>query len=93
MAFKIKQGDAVVIPVKIRINGDELPVEEVEAVEFRSGDVRKMFPGEVTYDPESLCFQMPLTQEDTFSFPADDSVQFDVRVKFHGGAVIGTQIS
>ena len=36
-------------------------------------------------------FRMRLMQEDTFTFPADDSVQFDVRVKFRGGAVIGTQ--
>ncbi len=87
----IKQGDECVIPVRININGAPVPITEVESVEFRSGDVRKMYPADVTYDPETQMFQMRLLQEDTFTFPEDDSVQFDVRVKFKGGAVIGTQ--
>ncbi len=89
--FKIKQGDACVIPVRILLNGQPVAVEDVEAVELRTGEVRKVYPEEVTYDAGSGYFHMPLTQEDTFKLPADDSVQFDVRVKFRGGAVIGTQ--
>ena len=91
MPFKIKQGDECVIPVRILANGAPVPIEDVDCVEFRTGDVRKVYPDEVTYDPEEQVFLMRLLQEDTFSFPADDSVQFDVRVKFKGGAVIGTQ--
>ncbi len=91
MSFKIKQGDECVIPVRIKINGEPIPISEVEAVEFRSGEVRKLYPEDVDYDGESRMFRMRLMQEDTFTFPADDSVQFDVRVKFRGGAVIGTQ--
>ncbi len=91
MEFKLKQGDACVIPVKISVNGEPVVIEDVETVEFRTGEVRKVYPGDVTFDAEDGCFHMPLTQEDTFSLPADDAVQFDVRVKFRGGAVIGTQ--
>lgn len=91
MSMKIKQGDECVIPVRININGAPVPIEDVEAVEFRSGDVRKLYPKDVTYDAESQYFQMRLLQEDTLTFPADDAVQFDVRVKFKGGTVIGTQ--
>lgn len=91
MALKIKQGDECVIPVRINMNGAPVPIEDVEAVEFRSGDVRKLYPGDVTYDAGSQYFHMRFLQEDTFSFPADDAVQFDVRVRFRGGAVIGTQ--
>lgn len=91
MSLKIKQGDECVIPVEIRINGGKVPIEDVEAVEFRTGDVRKVYPDDVGYDGEEGSFQMKLTQEDTFSLPADDAVQFDVRVKFRGGTVIGTQ--
>ena len=91
MSIKIKQGDEYVIPVEIKINGEKVPIEDVEAVEFRTGDVRKVYPDDVGYDGETGCFQMKLTQEDTFSLPADDAVQFDVRVKFRGGTVIGTQ--
>lgn len=91
MALRIKQGDECVIPVRININGAPVPIEDVEAVEFRSGDVRKLYPEDVEYDGENQMFNMRLRQEDTFTFPADDAVQFDVRVKFKGGAVIGTQ--
>lgn len=91
MDFKIKQGDQCVIPVKILMNGVPVPIGDVETVEFRTGEVRKIYPGAVTYDAESEYFHMPLTQEDTLALPADDAVQFDVRVKFRGGAVIGTQ--
>lgn len=87
----IKQGDECVIPVRINVNGAPVPIEDVETVEFRSGEVRKVYPENVDYDPEEQVFLMRLLQEDTFTFPADDSVQFDVRVKFRGGAVIGTQ--
>lgn len=91
MIFKLKQGDACVVPVKIRINGAEVPVEEVERAEFMVGSVRKLYPEEAVFDEESGCFQVPLTQEDTFSLPEDEGVRFDVRVKFKGGCVIGTQ--
>ncbi len=90
-AFKIKQGDACIIPVKILMNGEPVNIGDVAEVEFRTGDIRKMYPADVTYDAENKTFRMPLRQEDTFTFPADDFVQFDVRVKFVGGTVIGTQ--
>lgn len=91
MDFKVKQGDACIVPVKILLNGAPVAVEDIETVEFRTGEVRKVYPQDVTYDAESGCFHMPLSQEETFTLPADDAVQFDVRVKFRGGTVIGTQ--
>lgn len=91
MAFKLKQGDEYVLPVKIRINGTDLPVEDVERVEFMTGSVRKTYPEEAAYDAESGFFHVRLTQEDTLSLPEDEGVRFDVRVKFKGGCVIGTQ--
>ena len=91
MIFKLNQGDACVIPVKIRVNGVDLPAEEVERVEFMVGGVRKLYPDEAVYDEGSGSFFVPLAQEDTFSLPEDEGVRFDVRVKFAGGCVIGTQ--
>lgn len=91
MAFKLKQGDAFVLPVKIRVNDVDVPVEDVERVEFTVGKVRKTYPEEVSFDEESGRFLVPLAQEDTFLLPEDEGMRFDVRVKFRGGAVIGTQ--
>lgn len=91
MDLKLKRGDEYVIPVKIKVNGADLPAESVERAEFMTGSVRKLYPGEATFDGESGCFHVRLTQEDTFSLSEDEGVRFDVRVKFKGGCVIGTQ--
>ena len=91
MAIKLKQGDAYVLPLNITVNGGQLPASEVEAVEVRLGDVRKTYPEEITYDVDTGFFLVSLTQADTFSLPEDDAVQLDVRVKFRGGSVAGTQ--
>ena len=91
MVIKLKRGDECVIPVKIKVNGGNLPAGDVELAEFMTGSVRKVYPGEAAYDGESGCWLVPLTQEDTFSLPEDEGVRFDVRVKFKGGCVIGTQ--
>ena len=85
MATKIKQGDAYALPIQIKLNG-----EDVEAAEFCLGDgLRKLYPGDVSYEAGDNTFYLPLTQSDTFSFPANGSVSLDIRVKFTGGDVIG----
>lgn len=90
MATKIKQGDAYALPIQIRLNGELIGVEDVEAAEFCLGDgLRKLYPGDVSYEAGDNTFYLPLTQADTFSFPANGSVSLDIRVKFTGGDVIG----
>lgn len=90
MATKIKQGDAYALPIQIRLNGELINADDVEAVEFCLGDeLRKLYPGDVTYEAGDNTFYLPLTQADTFSFPANGSVTLDIRVKFTGGDVIG----
>ena len=91
MDLKIKQGDAYLMPLNITVNGGQLPASEVEVVEVRLGDVRKLYPEEITYDVDTGFFMVPLYQADTFTLPEDDAVQLDVRVKFKGGSVAGTQ--
>lgn len=91
MKIRIKQGDACILPVRVLMNGAPVDIDDVDTVEFRAGDVRKLYPQDAAYDRESGCFHVPLRQEDTFSLPEDDAVIFDVRVKFKGGSVIGTQ--
>lgn len=90
MATRIKQGDAYALPIQIRLNGELIGVEDVEAAEFCLGDgLRKLYPGDVSYEAGDNTFYLPLTQSDTFSFPANGSVSLDIRVKFTGGDVIG----
>ena len=90
MATKIKQGDAYALPIQIRLNDELIDIADVETAEFYIGeDIRKLYPGDVTYEAADNTFYLPLTQADTFSFPANGSVTLDIRVKFTGGDVIG----
>ena len=43
------------------------------------------------YSGEDGCFYLPLTQAETFAFPANGTVTLDIRVKFVGGDVVGVQ--
>lgn len=92
MAIRIKQGDAYSVPVLIRLNGEPVDIDEVAEVEFTFGDgMRKLFPQGVQYNSADGCFYLPLTQDETFAFPANGSVTLDIRVKFVGGDVVGVQ--
>ncbi len=91
VAIKLKQGDAYMMPLSVTVNGGQLPISQVEAVEVRLGKIRKLYPEEIGYDVETGRFLVPLRQEDTFALPEDDAARLDVRVKFKGGAVAGTQ--
>ena len=74
----------------MRLNGELINADDVEAVEFCVGDaLRKLYPEDVSYEPGNNTFYLPLTQQETFAFPANGSVALDVRVKFTGGDVIG----
>ena len=43
MATKIKQGDAYALPIQIRLNGELINADDVEAVEFTLGEaLRKL---------------------------------------------------
>ncbi len=90
MAIWFKQGDAFRLPVRVTLNGVALDAASVEKAEFCVGGVRKLYPGEVTLADKGL-FYVPLTQKDTLTFPANDAVSIDVRVRFPGGDVLGTR--
>ena len=92
MAIRIKQGDGYSVPILLRLNGKPVDIDEVAEVEFTFGDgLRKLFPQDVQYNTADSCFYLPLTQAETFAFPANGSVSLDIRVKFVGGDVIGVQ--
>lgn len=98
MALTIKQGDAYSIPASAKLNGEPLNMADVVKVEFTFGDgketiyARKTFPEEVTLVEidGGLWLMVPLTQEETFSFPVG-AVAMDMRVYFAGGSVKGAK--
>ena len=81
----IKQGDAYYVPITVTKDGEALDLSEVELVEFILGNLRKVYPGDVLYDDGKFLF--PVTQEETFVM--QNSVAYDVRVKFNSGVVVG----
>ena len=92
MPIRIKQGDQYSVPIKILLNGEPLDVDDVSEVEFTiAGGTRKLWPQDVQHSTTDNCFYLPITQAETFAFPANSSVSLDVRVKFVGGDVMGPQ--
>ena len=89
MAIYVKQGDAYALPVEIRANDEVLRVAEVATVEFYIGGLRKVYPGDVVYSEESGVFELPLTQQETFDWEANSSVELDIRIKYVNGTVQG----
>lgn len=88
----IKQGDALALPVPMRLNEQPVTAADLEllhCVEFYIGDVRKLWPDEVTFADGK--FLVPLTQQETFAMEEDSTVELDVRVHFIGGDVKGTE--
>ena len=87
----IKQGDAYDLRIALDLNGEALTAEDLpllHCVEFMLGDgVRKVWPEEGGF--LNGAFLMPLTQADTFSFEDGETVEFDARIHFVGGAVVG----
>ncbi|MBQ7459835.1 MAG: hypothetical protein IJP67_07040 [Oscillospiraceae bacterium] len=90
--FSIKQGDAYSIAVRAELNGESLNMAEVESVEVMIGEnIRKVYPGDISYDDENETLLVPVTQEETFSLTAGSTAPVDLRVKFIGGSVIGAR--
>lgn len=83
----IGQGDALRLRCPVTKDGEEILIDNIEKVEFsfnENNPIIKTYPGEVTYDDEDKVFEVPLTQEETFSFPGNSAIAADCRVKFIG---------
>jgi len=88
--YDLKQGTGYDLPVTILQSGENLDVSEVEKIEFMIGrHIRREYPREVSYDPDTGVFGVPVTQEETLAIRAAEIMDLDVRVKFLSGAVIG----
>lgn len=87
----IKQGDSYCLAVTVTFMNEPLHLEDVDEIEFTVGGIRKVYPSEVAYNKDYKCFAVPLGQSETFSFEEDGAIELDTRVKFLGGAVLGTR--
>ena len=87
----IKQGDAMALPVEIKLQGQPVDIEDIELAEFYLGPFRKTYPGQVEYRAQEGLFYVPLNQQETLALPAGAAVPADLRVKFTGGDVLGTR--
>lgn len=83
----ILQGDSYLVPIKLKIDGQYINLEDVKKIEFTFGDLKKYYTGEITYDENSNSFLFPLSQEETIAFQGPQ--QLEVRVKFIDDTVVG----
>ena len=91
MSLKLMQGDQYAIVFTGTQDGAPLDLSKIEMIEFIVGNLRKIYPGEVTANDGKFYF--PLTQEETLNFKsAMQSVQ--IRVKFLGAepVVVGVPL-
>ena len=56
------------------------------------GKIFETKTGDVTYDGDEHKFNVPLTQEETFSLMGEAIIEYQARVKFNDGSVNGTVI-
>lgn len=82
------QGDSYNLDVTIKNNGAAIDTADIEAIEFILHSLKKMYPEDVAYTEGK--FRVPITQQETFRLPS--RCQMQVRVKFKGGDVIGSEI-
>lgn len=87
------QGDQYKLPLFIENEDgsslDEKDVQELEIM-FSSGVRKTLSDGGVSYDTENKCFNIKLTQKETFMMRGN--VKITARVKFHSGDVLGEQL-
>lgn len=87
------QGDSYGLPIEIlNSDGSVVTADDVADVEITIGTLIKTYSaGEIAFDAASGKWIFPLTQEETFRFPAA-RVKGQVRVVWLSGGVEGTPL-
>lgn len=85
----ILQGDALSVPISIKLNGIEVTDADIQAVKVTMGGVEKRYPGEITYDSGRFLF--PLTQEETLGMTPGVNEAI-IRPKFSAESLRGARI-
>lgn len=84
------QGDQYPVPVYITSQGTYLDLSEISTVEITLHNITKRYPDEITYDSDMGAFLMPITQEESFSFPVKKRLYAQSRVLYNDGTVYAT---
>lgn len=95
-----QEGNTYILQIPLTVNGEDIDITEVSVVEFMFENIRKMYgtytenddqiTGDVTYNNEEKCFEVPLSQEETFSLTENGIIKYQARVKFTDNSVSGT---
>ena len=89
-AMQIMQGDAYKLPFRLTQDGEVITEQMVEDVEIVIGSTIKSYAnGKIHYSDGNWLY--PLTQEQTFAM-CNHPQDVQVRVKFHGGDVMGVPL-
>jgi hypothetical protein len=84
----IIQGNTYKLPIRLKINGEEITDKDVKKIEFMFGDIQKIYPKDVTFNDSY--FIVSLSQTDTFSLPTKRIPKYQARVLFNDDSVKGT---
>ena len=97
-----QEGNTYLLEIPLTIDGEPIDTTEISLVEFMFDNIRKIYgtytenntekTGDVTYDSETNCFNIPLSQEETFALKDNSIVRYQARIKFTDGSVNATNI-
>lgn len=87
-----QKGNTYILQIPLTKNGEDIDINDVSIVEFMFENIRKTYgdEGDVTYNSEDKCFEVPLSQEETFSLTENSVIKYQARVKFTDNSVSGT---
>lgn len=95
-----QEGNTYVLQIPLTVNDEDIDINDVSLVEFMFEDIRKIYgtyeedgttkTGDVTYNSDEKCFEVPLSQEETFSLSENNIIKYQARVKFTDNSVNGT---
>jgi hypothetical protein len=89
--MSIQQGDQYIIPFKVKNDKSVVTPEKVDDVRIKVGGITKSLVDEtLVYDPETECWEFPLTQEQTRAIKSG-MVSYQVGVKV-GGEIVYSRV-
>lgn len=92
--LEILQGSALPIAINLydEDTGDPITNDDVSAMEIVIGNIRKTFPGGISFDAEQEAWIIEFTQEETFSM-SPMIYEPQCRVVLNNGYIPGTTLS
>ena len=85
----ILQGDALSVPIILKLNGEAGTAADIQAMNVTLGGVEKRYPGEITFSSGRFLF--PLTQDETLAM-TPGITEAIIRPKFSEESLRGAKI-